>query len=117
MHSSHRQLKQWAREVNAVDPVASSWKPLKWSRMPIIFDDEDHPDRTTAVGCLPLLASPMICDLKVTKMLVYSKAGLNVISPWVVSKLQIAEEELKTTAHFKESILAGVVLRERSHCQ
>jgi hypothetical protein len=65
--------------------------------MPIIFDEEDHPDRTTSVGCLPLLVSPTILNLKVTKMLVDGGAGLNLISPKVISKLQIADEELKVT--------------------
>jgi hypothetical protein len=101
LHSSHRQLKQWAREVNAVEPTADSRKPLKWSRMPIIFDEEDHPDRITVIGCLPLLVSPTIRNLKVTKMLVDGEAGLNLISPKVISKLQIAEEELKVTGTFQ----------------
>ena len=69
LHTSHRQLKQWAREITAVEPFDAQ-KPLKWSSTPIIFDSEDHPDRTTAVGCLPLLVSPMVCNLKVNKMLV-----------------------------------------------
>jgi hypothetical protein len=80
LHSSHRQLKQWAREVNAVEPAADSQRPLKWSRTPIIFDEEDHPDRTTAIGCFPLLVSPTIRNLMVTKMLVDGGAGLNLIS-------------------------------------
>ena len=50
LHTSHRQLKRWAREVNVVEPAPEARKPLKWSCTPIIFDDEDHPGRTTAVG-------------------------------------------------------------------
>jgi hypothetical protein len=84
-----------------MEPAADSWKPLKWSRTPIIFDEEDHPDCTTAVGCLPLLVSPTIHNLKVTKMLVDGRAGLNLISPKVISKLQIADEELKVTGTFQ----------------
>ena len=60
-----RQLKQWVREVNEAKPPIESRKPLKWSGMPIIFDIEDHPDRITAVGCLPMLVSPTIRNLKV----------------------------------------------------
>ena len=87
LHTSHRQLKQWAREVTAAEPSFDAQKPLNWSRMPIIFNTEDYPDRTTAAGCLPLLVSPMIRNLKVTKMLVDGGAGLNLISPAVISKL------------------------------
>ena len=42
-----------------------------------------------------MLVSPTI--RKVTKMLEDDGAGLNLISPVVISKLQIAEEELKVT--------------------
>ena len=91
MHASHCQLKRWAREINLVEPAPEARKPLKWPCMPIIFDEEDHPGRTTAVGCLPLLVSPTIHNLKVTKMLVDGGAGLNMISPAVINKLQIGE--------------------------
>ena len=84
-----------------MEPVAYSRKPLKWSRMPIIFDIEDHPNCTTVVGCLPFLVSPTIHNLKVTEMLVDSGAGLNLISPKVISKLQILDEELKVTSTFQ----------------
>ena len=66
-----------------MEPAADSRKPLKWSRTHIIFDEEDHPDHTTAVGCLPLLVSPTIHNLKVTKMLVDGGARLTLISPKV----------------------------------
>lgn len=101
LHSSHRQLKRWAREVNAAKPMASAREPLKWSHTPIIFDIEDHPDRTTTVGCLPLLVSPTICNLKVTNMLVDDGVGLNLIPPNVLKKLQIPDEDLKKTGTFQ----------------
>jgi hypothetical protein len=75
LHSSHWQLKQWVCEVNAAEPAMEARKPLKWSHTPIIFYAEDHPNRITAVGCLPLLFSPTIRNLKVTKMLVDGGVG------------------------------------------
>ena len=84
-----------------MEPAPEARKPLRWSRTPIIFDEEDHPCRTTAVGCLPLLVSPTIRNLKVTKMLVDGGAGLNLISPTVINKLQIGEEELEVTDTFQ----------------
>ena len=101
LHTSHRQLKQWAREITVVEPSFDARKPLKWSSTPIIFDTEDHPDRTTAVGCLPLLVSPTIRNLKVTKMLVDGGAGLNLISPVVVKRLQIPDRDLEETGTFQ----------------
>jgi hypothetical protein len=75
LHTSHRQLKQSAREITAAEPSFDAQKPLKWSSTPIIFDTEDHPDRTTAVGCLPLLVSPTIRNLKGTKMRLIDLSG------------------------------------------
>lgn len=80
-------MKQWVHEVTAAEPSFDAQKPLKWSSTPIIFDTEDHPDRTTAVRCLSLLVSPTIRNLKVTKVLVDGGAGLNLISPTVIERL------------------------------
>src|SRR3954465_9697328 len=98
--TSRHQLKQWAREVNAAEPPVESRRPLKWSSTPIIFDIEDHPDRTTAVGCLPMLVSPTVRNLKVTKMLVDGGAGLNLISSAVLRRLQVPDSELEATGTF-----------------
>ena len=84
-----------------MEPSFDARKALKWSSTPIIFDTEDHPDRTTAVGFLPLLVSPTIRNLKVKKMLVDSGAGLNLISPVVVKRLQIPDGDLEETGTFQ----------------
>ena len=76
-------------------------RPLKWSGTPIIFDTEDYPDHTTAVGCLLLLVSPTIRNLKVTKVLVDDGAGLNLISPAMIKTLQIPDWNLKETDMFQ----------------
>ena len=95
---------------------AEAVKPLKWSSTLIIFDTEDHPDRTTAVGCLSLLVSPTIRNLKVTKMLVDGGAGLNLISPVVVKRLQIPDGDLRRRALSKGLTRGGASQRERSRC-
>ena len=69
--------------------------------MPIIFDTEDHPDCTAAVGCLPLLVSPTIRNLKVMKMLVDGGASLNLILHNMVKRLQIPDENLEETGTFQ----------------
>ena len=100
LHTSHRQLKQWAREITAAEPSFDAQKPLKWSSTPIIFDTEDHPDRSTVVGCLSLLVSPTIRNLKVTKMLVDGGDGLNLTSPVVIKRLQIPNGDLEEMGTF-----------------
>src|SRR3954464_2994052 len=89
------------REVNAVEPPVESRRPLRWSSTPIIFDIEDHPDRTTAIRFLPMLVSPTVRNLKVTKMLVDGGAGLNLISSAVLQKLQVPDSELEETGTFQ----------------
>ena len=108
LHTSHRQLKQWAREITAAEPSFDAQKPLKWSSTPLIFDVEDHPDRTTAVKCLPLLVSPTIRNLRVNKMLVDGGAGLNLISPVVIKKLQIPDGDLEETGTFQALLGKGL---------
>jgi hypothetical protein len=49
------------------------------------------------VGCLPLLVSPTIRNLKVTKVLVDGGAGLNLISLDVIRRLQIPDGDLEET--------------------
>ena len=101
LHTSHCQLKRWACEITAVEPLFDAQKPLKWSNTPLIFDAEDHPDRSTAVGCLPLLVSPTIRNLRVNKMLVDGGADLNLISPIVIKKLRIPDGDLEETGTFQ----------------
>ena len=80
--------------VYAAQPSADEQRPLKWSHMPITFHAEDHLDRTTGVGVLPLVVSPVIHNVTVTKMLVDGGAGLNLISADLLGKLQIPREQL-----------------------
>ena len=63
-----------------------------------------------------MLVSPTICNLKVTKMLVDGRAGLNLISPAVIEKLQIPDGDLEETGTFQGSTWEEANLRERSRC-
>jgi hypothetical protein len=59
--------------------VPEQW-PQRWSHVPITFDAEDHPEHTVGVGLLPLVVSPTINNVAISKMLVDGGAGLNLIS-------------------------------------
>jgi hypothetical protein len=67
---------------------------LKWSGTPITFNRNDHPDNTAAVGILPMVVTPTICNLRVGRVLVNGGAGLNLLSPEVFHKMQIGERKL-----------------------
>ena len=48
-----------------------------------------------------MLVSPTIRNLKVTKVLVDGGAGLNLVSPAVIKKLQIPDGDLEETGTFQ----------------
>ena len=77
-----------------MQPSADAQRPLAWSNVPITFDAADHPDRTSGVGVLPLVLSPVIHNVTVTKMLVDGGAGLNLISAKLLGKLQVPRGSL-----------------------
>jgi hypothetical protein len=58
--------------------------------MPVTFDATNHPERVTRVGVLPLMVSPVINNVTITKMLVDGGASLNLLSIKLMEKLQIA---------------------------
>lgn len=99
--SSHQEFKQLSQEVNDVQPIVEAQQPLKWSHVPIMFNVEDHPDRTMGVGLLPLVVSPIIHNMKVTKILVDGGASLNLISTEVFERMQIPEGKLHATGSFQ----------------
>jgi hypothetical protein len=75
-------------------------EPLWWLHVPVTFDAVDYPDRRAGVGSLPLVVSPVIRNMRVTKMLVDGEAGLNVISVKLMEVLQISKRELAPTSAF-----------------
>ena len=101
MLTSHGEVKRLSRAVYAVQPSADEQRPLKWLHVPITFEAEDHPDQTTGVGVLPLMLSPVIHNVTVTKMLVDGGAGLNLISAALLAKLQVSREQLVPTGSFQ----------------
>jgi hypothetical protein len=52
------------------------------------------------VGALPLVVSPVICNVRVTKMLVDGDACLNLISLKLMEELHISKKELTPTGAF-----------------
>ena len=97
---SKRHFKQFSREVNAALPGPEVSRPLKWSQYPISFDSADHPKSTKAVGTIPLLCTPTINNVAVTKTLIDGGAGLNVLSVDTFEVLQVPYERLMPTRPF-----------------
>ena len=78
--ASNRHFKQIAREICAALPGVEASRPLKWSQYPITFDSSDHPKSTATVGTIPLVCTPTINNIAVSKTLIDGGAGLSVIS-------------------------------------
>lgn len=53
----------------------------------MVFDIGDHPASAKAMGVVPIVVSPTIHNIKVTKTLIDGGAGLNVISPEVFDQM------------------------------
>ena len=63
-----------------------------------------------------MLVSPTICNLKVNKMLVDGGAGLNLISPVVIKRLQIPNGDLEETGTFQGVNPGRSQLLPLEHC-
>ncbi|KAM0890753.1 hypothetical protein ACQ4PT_026840 [Festuca glaucescens] len=96
---SKRHFKQLSREIAAVQPSANTPR-LKWSQYKISFDASDHPKSTRTVGTLPLVCTPTINNIDVTKTLIDGGANLNVISVETFEKMQVPYDRLMPTRPF-----------------
>ena len=64
------------------------------------FDSEDHPITTAGSGMLPMLCTPTICNVAVTKTLIDGGAGLNMLSVEAFSLLHVPIERLRPRKPF-----------------
>ena len=78
--ASQRIFKQFSREVNAALRRLEATRPLRWSKCAITFSSVDQLKCAATVGALPMLCSPVISNVQVTKTLIDGGAGLNVLS-------------------------------------
>ena len=93
-------FKQFAREVNAALPKPEATRPLKWSKCAITFDSSDRLKCAATAGALPMLCSPVISNVTVTKTLIDGGAGLNVLSVQTFDRLYVPYCQLHPTKPF-----------------
>jgi hypothetical protein len=62
-----------------VQPSPEEQRSLGWSHFLITFDGSDHPDGIIAVGTLHMVVSPIIKNVRVSKMLVDGGASLKIL--------------------------------------
>jgi hypothetical protein len=66
-YESRRKQKLTVWEVIEVSPATPEY--LKWSKVPITFDRNDHLDFIPKLGRYPLIVSPIVKDASSTKSL------------------------------------------------
>ena len=77
---SDRHVKPFFRQIGAAYKRLGA--PPGWAapEADLTFHSEDYPGSTTSSGMLPMLCTPTICNVAVTKTLINGGAGLNVLS-------------------------------------
>ena len=81
-------------------PKLEVTRSLRWSQCTITFNSADQLKCAATAGTLPMLCSPDISNVLVTKILIDSGAGLNVLSVEMFNNLQGPYNQLQPTKHF-----------------
>ncbi|KAI4978067.1 hypothetical protein ZWY2020_014621 [Hordeum vulgare] len=85
--TSNLAFKQFVLGLNAALPRPEAMRPLNWSQTTITFDPGDQLRCSFMAGKLPMMCIPTICNVLVTKTLMESGTGLNVLSVETFEKL------------------------------
>ena len=75
--SYKRSIKLHNRDVNSV--FRHLVEPLRWSEIPITFDRRDHWVHLPRPGAYPLVVNPVICQIRLARVLVDGGSALNII--------------------------------------
>ena len=73
---------------------------MQWSKCTITFDSTDRLKCAATAGALPMLCSPVISNVAVTKTLIDGRAELNVLSVQTFDRLQVPYYQLHPTKPF-----------------
>ena len=97
---SDRHVKQFYRRAG--NTQAGSRAPTGWAapQADLAFGPEDHHVTTTGAGALPMLCTPTICNVVVTRTLIDGGAGLNVLYPEAFGLLHVPPSWLRPTKPF-----------------
>jgi hypothetical protein len=104
-NASARHRKQERREVCSVKVAALVY--LDWSDKPITFDQGDHPDCVPSPGRYPLVVDPVICNARLTKVLMDGGSSLNIIYAETLGLLKIDLSTIRAGATPFHGIIPG----------
>jgi hypothetical protein len=83
--NSRREQKLLLREIMSVEPAIP--RPLRWSEVPISFSRDDQWTSFSEPGKFPLVLDPVVGDVKLTRVLIDGRSGLNLIFASMLRKM------------------------------
>ena len=86
--------------MNAALPRLEATRPLRWSKCAITFSSADQLKCAATAGALPMLSSPVINNVQVTKTLIDGVVGFNVLSVKAFDSLHVPCDQLQPTKPF-----------------
>jgi hypothetical protein len=107
---SRRDQKLLLREIMSVEPAVP--RPLRWLEVPISFSRDDQWMSFSEPGKFPLVLDPMVAEVKLTKVLIDGRSGLNLI---FVSTLRKMGLEFKDMLVPRRSPFYGIIPGNAAH--
>ena len=97
---SDRHVKSFLRQICAASKRSGA--PPGWAapEADLTFSSNDHPVTTAGSGMLPMLCTPTICNVAVTKTLIDGGAGLNLLFAKAFRLLHVPLERLSLSKPF-----------------
>jgi hypothetical protein len=84
---SRREQKLLLREIMFVELAAP--RPLRWSEVPISFSRDDQWTSFSEPGKFPLVLDPVVAEVRLTKVLINGRSGLNLIFTSTLRKMAL----------------------------
>ena len=97
--TSHH-VKPFIRRVSAASTRQGALPDRAAPKAGLTFSSEDHPSNSACSGALPMLCTPTICQVAVTRTLIDGGAGLSVLSVEAFDLLRISLERLQPSRPF-----------------
>jgi hypothetical protein len=82
---SRREQKLLLREIMSVEPAVP--RPLRWSEVPILFSRDDQWTSFSEPGKFPLVLDLVVAEVRLTKVLIDDRSGLNLIFAGTLRKM------------------------------
>ena len=90
---SAKKLKQSLREIKAIAPASPKY--LKYAKMPITWDQSDHPDNIPEPSTHALIVSPVVQNHRLRRVLMDGGASINIMYLSTLEKLHLSKTQLR----------------------